>query len=67
MYRLTQHFIEDTGSNPPVQIPGPALILFTRNKLSSDGFAVSLKLQLQTDGIIRPAAEAAVVIVIGIQ
>ena len=64
---LAQHFVEDTGGNPAVQIAGPALILLPRRKHGSDRFAVSLKFQLQTDWIIRSAAETAVVIVIGIQ
>jgi hypothetical protein len=64
---LTQYLIENTGSNAAVQVSGPALILFTGRKLCSDSFPVSLKLQLQTDGVIRPAAETTAVIVIGIQ
>jgi hypothetical protein len=67
MHRLAQYFVEDTGGNPAVQVAGPALILFSRRKLSSDRFPVSLKFQLQTDWIIRSAAETAVIIIVGIQ
>ena len=67
MHRLAQHLVQDTGGNAAVQVAGPSLVLFTRRELGSDRFAVSLKFQLQTDGIIRSAAETAVVIIIGIQ
>jgi hypothetical protein len=62
--RLAQYFIEDTGGDPSVQVPGPALVLFAGREFSSDSFSVSLELQLQADGITRSAAETAVIIII---